>query len=286
MAMEDQVRAAFETVHADPALKERTRRLLLEKMAARQRRRQWLRIWRPLCAAVCCLLVVLLGVGGYRLYFTPTSVISIDVNPSLELAINRFDRVISLVGYNEDGEDLSASLHLESTHYQQALTEILQSEPVAACLEQEELLSITVVEWEGAQGQAILDYAAQCLPESENVTCCAVGGTEVEEAHAVGLSYGKYWAYLELKALDEAITPETVQGMSMREIRAAIQRLATPMGEEDTDADTDTGKGNGNEAGQGAHTGQGTAAGAGADNGNGQGQGQGHGHKGTQHHAS
>ena len=30
---------------------------------------------------------------------TPTAYISIDINPSLELGINRFDRIVSVEGY-------------------------------------------------------------------------------------------------------------------------------------------------------------------------------------------
>ena len=39
----------------------------------------------------CCLLVLLAGWGGHHAYFTPSAIISIDVNPSLELGVNRFD---------------------------------------------------------------------------------------------------------------------------------------------------------------------------------------------------
>lgn len=35
---------------------------------------------------------------AYYMYFTPTSVISIDINPSLELTVNRFDKIIDVVG--------------------------------------------------------------------------------------------------------------------------------------------------------------------------------------------
>ena len=48
----------------------------------------------------------------------------------------------------------------------------------------------------------------------------------MEAAHDCGLSYGKYRAYLELAALDPTVTPEEVQGMTMREIRDRIAALS------------------------------------------------------------
>ncbi|HIZ42609.1 MAG TPA: hypothetical protein H9811_08620 [Candidatus Gemmiger excrementigallinarum] len=51
------------------------------------------------------------------------------------------------------------------------------------------------------------------------------GAGEVEQAHECGLSYGKYRAYRELAALDPTVTPEAVQGMTMREIRDRIAAL-------------------------------------------------------------
>ncbi len=59
---------------------------------------------------------------------------------------------------------------------------------------------------------------------------------EVEEAHDVGLSYGKYKAYLKIKSLDPDITLEQVQEMTMKEIHDLIHSLSNN-NQNDTDAD-------------------------------------------------
>ena len=41
--------------------------------------------------------------GGYMYYNTPVNYVSLDINPSIELGINAFDRVVSVEDYNEDG---------------------------------------------------------------------------------------------------------------------------------------------------------------------------------------
>lgn len=55
---------------------------------------------------------------------------------------------------------------------------------------------------------------------------CYFALSEEVAAYETGRSRGKYRAFLELQLLDPEITPETVQGMTMREIRDLIRRLS------------------------------------------------------------
>jgi len=46
-------------------------------------------------------------------YYTPYSYVSIDVNPSFEFYINRFDRVLTVKGFNDDGRELSKNISID-----------------------------------------------------------------------------------------------------------------------------------------------------------------------------
>ena len=70
--MDERIRDAFASIHAEEELKESTRAALAN---ARTRRR---RPARYLAAAVACLVLLVAGIGGYQFYFAPTSVLSID----------------------------------------------------------------------------------------------------------------------------------------------------------------------------------------------------------------
>lgn len=93
---------------------------------------------------------------GKYLYFTPTAVISIDVNPSIELDVNRFDQIIGVEGYNEDGQELAASLDVLYKDYESALSEVLEAQWMQDYLQADEMLSIAVVQTEEKQGQKFL----------------------------------------------------------------------------------------------------------------------------------
>ena len=65
-------------------------------------RNLWMRAARTAAlVAACCVLI--LGLGVYQMILKVDSVVEIDVNPSLELEINRSDRVVRLNALNADG---------------------------------------------------------------------------------------------------------------------------------------------------------------------------------------
>ena len=96
-------------IKAEPELKEKTaafvRAALAGETAGRKPEaapgRKKFRLAVSLAAA--CLM---LTVGGYACYFTPVSYVCVDINPSVELSVNLFGRVVRAQGYNEDGARL------------------------------------------------------------------------------------------------------------------------------------------------------------------------------------
>lgn len=213
----------FGPIRAEEGLKDRTKAFLAERTrgytAAGTGKGRY-----PLYAAACaCLLLALLG--GRWLYFTPTAAISIDINPSIELSVNRFDRVIEVKGFNEDGQQLSDALDVKYKNYARAVEQILHHDSITALLSGGEVMSITVVGPDGQQSAKLLSGLETCTAGQGNIGCYSARPEEAAAAHEAGLSCGKYRAFLQLQLLDPDITPEAVQGMTMREIWDMIDRL-------------------------------------------------------------
>lgn len=220
--MNDKIRETFAGIQAEEELKEHTKAFLSQKTNG-YRRSLFLNP-RHVLAVVSCMLILLFG--GRWLYFTPTATISIDINPSIELGINRFDRVISVESYNDDGETWMESLDIRNMDYNEAVRQILADEHLLLLLSDDALLSITVIGSDEAQSSEILSGMQSCTAGKKNTYCYSAHAEDVEEAHALGLSYGKYRAFSELQALDPEITAEEVQNMTMREIRDRIALLS------------------------------------------------------------
>lgn len=215
------IKEAFEQVQAESILKDKTKDFVFQYTKGYKRER--FVHYRYLACAFAC--IVFLLIGGQWLYFTPTVEISIDINPSIELRVNRFNRIISFESYNEDGEKLINSLDIRFMNYVEAINQIIESEDIVCLLADEEIMEISVIGTDSLQAQEIFSTVQACTSERNN-TCCYYTGLEaVERAHEVGLSYGKYRAYLELQELDPTITVDDVQDMTMREIRDEISKL-------------------------------------------------------------
>lgn len=219
--LNDRLRQAFAAVEAEEELKEKTRSAVLARLRRRPRHRTgWV------VAAACCLLL-LLGAGlGAKVFFTPVSAISVDINPSLELNVNCFDRVISVEGYNQDGKALAQELNLVFAKYPQALKTLLSNDLVQACLNAGKDLSVYVACDDPQRSEEMLSQVENCVGRGRNIWCHAGDMSQSHSAHSAGLSCGKYQAFLELQALDPSFTPEQAAEMTMQEIRQKIAELS------------------------------------------------------------
>lgn len=224
--MEDKIKAAFDAVRAGDELKSGTKAFIARKTRGYAARKAL--NFRMIVPATCLALILLVGAG---LYFTPTARVNIDINPSLELCINRFDRVISVNALNDDGKELAKTPGIKFAGYDEALRKIMDSESVGAMLSENEIMTITVIETSSAQSERILSDMKSCANSHNNVFCNSASSEEASEAHALGLSCGKYRAFLELRELDPDIAPEDIQEMSMRELRELIATLASENGD-------------------------------------------------------
>lgn len=223
MKEKEKLKAAFDQVRAEEELKERTKEYLSEKVYARKKKRT--SPLRNFAAAAACALLVFLAGGSY-LYFTPTAYISVDVNPSLELGINRFDRIVSVTGYNEDGKALADSLDLKYMDYSDALESLLADQEMEVYLSDNADVVLTVAGSSDSQSSQILETVESCASGHENIHCHSGDTEEIHHAHDAGLSFGKYQAYLTLKELNPSVTLEEVQDMTMSQIRELIQEYS------------------------------------------------------------
>lgn len=220
--MTNKVHDAFDKIEASEELKSSTMQFLRverEKRSPRQARP----VWRKPLAAVCAVFVLLVGIGGYYTTQMPVSYVSIDVNPSVELALNRYDRVVSATAYNEGGVIVLEGVNVRGKLYTDAIDTIVESDAMEPYLTKNSALTFTVAAENRGKKAAILDGIESCSG------CQKHGGesytadvASITAAHESGLSFGKYAAYLMLSQYDSTITAEDCQDMSMAEIHSQI----------------------------------------------------------------
>ena len=105
--MKQNIYDAFDAVSCDEALKGQTLDYVIKHM--RRSRKPVLRRMKWAVSLACLLLFATSVLGGYSLYYTKAAVISIDVNPGIELDINRWGKVVGQNTYGEESETVLQS---------------------------------------------------------------------------------------------------------------------------------------------------------------------------------
>ena len=63
-------------------------------------------------------------IGSFMVYNNPSTYVSIDINPSIMLTVNRFDKVIKVESLNDDAKKLTENMHLYGMDVTDATTKI------------------------------------------------------------------------------------------------------------------------------------------------------------------
>ena len=86
---------------------------------------QKLPLFKYIAAAACFILFITTGSTAYA-YYTPVASVVVDINPSLELKVNKWNRIIKASALNEDGEKMLDSLSIKNKTVDDALTMIVE----------------------------------------------------------------------------------------------------------------------------------------------------------------
>lgn len=229
------IRDSMKGIRASEELKQNTMEYLRE-----QKRRARLKVIRRYALAAACICLLLTG-GGYMAYTRPVSYISIDVNPSVELGVNRFGRVVETEAYNRDGKDILDSALLKNEPYLKAIGRLLGDESDSGYLTGDPRVFITVIS--DSQEAMIEEIKGDELSEKYGMQTYTSDLTSREEAHRYGMSFGKYRACQELSQVDESVTMEECHRMSVGEISDRIESCKGHWNEKNDESDEEGRKG-------------------------------------------
>ena len=247
MGLTNKIYNAFDKIKADDYQKESTKQYLSKKYREGLRMNHH-RTMKYAVSVVCTMLFLVIGGVGFAWMRTPVSYVSIDVNPSIELGLNRFDRVVSTKAYNAEGEAILDELSLKWKRYTDALHAVIECEGMRAYLAdgEEPVLAVAADQTRGQElEQGVRRCSGHMRHHCQNVS---VDLDMASQAHHSDLSVGKYYAYLQLSQYDSSVTVDDCREMSMAEINARISEY------EQTDDEEDAGNTD-NESGYDGNTG-------------------------------
>lgn len=226
--MEDRIRAAFAEVRADGALIDNTMAYLRGKLETKQHKvKSFNFVFRVGAAAMAVLAV---GIFAYNLYFTAAAHVNIDVNPSVELTLNRFDNVIGSQAFNKDGVLILSGVSLRGKTYREAIGVIISATQTNGYIAGDTLVSVTVQAMSNEKEQALCEALSRLMNEKlmparipAEIEVYPVTADVWSGAHNHHMSPAKYLAIQELMGVDESATIEDYRGFTIRQIRQRTQ---------------------------------------------------------------
>ncbi len=188
------------------------------------------RLTKMVSAAAAVILVAGLSYGIYS-YNTPYSYLNIDINPSVEIATNIYDRIISVKPLNEDGQKLLELGSYKNMKLEDGVDELLQDARDEGYFndEQKNAVMITV---SGKDEDKVTEIEEQVKDTAEAKVKQASKDAQVvvekvplvrhQEAQKLGISPGKMLLIERLKAVSPEIKPEDYVDKPVKEILSAI----------------------------------------------------------------
>lgn len=233
--MDKLFKAAMDAIKADEALKKRTEVYVMNALSKGSKAKRTNPLTKRV-VAVACAAILLCGasVVAYAYYKTPTSYISLDINPSVELGVNAFDKVISAEAYNNDGKIILEDQNVINSDVKTAVNTLVVSAANNGFIEKDgsSVISITaetddqstakLLESEAEKGvnNAITETGTTAIVRKDNVALA-----RRDEARRLGITPGKLNLIQKLQALDPAITVDQYKNAKVKDIMNKFTEL-------------------------------------------------------------
>jgi hypothetical protein len=190
--------------------------------------------------------------GTYAYAKTPVAYVSMDINPSVELAVNAFDTVLAVEAYNEDGKNILEGTNLVNTKVDDAVSTVVSNAisegyikedgssaiEITTATDKEKIATELDEELKEKVDETLKDNDKEAKVETEKVALA-----RRDEARKLGITPGKLNLIQKLQGLDPAITVDEYKDSSVKDIQKKFKELKKDVKNEekaDKNQNTDT----------------------------------------------
>jgi hypothetical protein len=180
-------------------------------------------VWRVGASVAAIFIMVFMGLFGWNAFQPQTAVamLSVDINPSLQLTLDRKGRVLELESLNPDAVQLLAGLPLKGEPWREALSQIIEQSVKLHYLNSEHTWvvvgyspidsgrNLTTEEINSEEIAKQIDSAAKGIKPT--VAVYELTNEEQVQAREIGLSLGEYALVNTAKKAGIQVKPEAVK---------------------------------------------------------------------------
>lgn len=248
---ENQVRDAFGAIHLPEDIEARA---LVNIEAAREKdgseaprkRRGSFRLiaGRRVAAIAACVALVACVIGGVGDFLRPVAYVGIDVNPSVELSLNRFDVVVGASALNEGGQRVLDETPCMWRQFDDAACDL--DKTMRAMAGEGSIAEVSIDCDDESRYAALASRSGECFGRGGEAHCGRTTAEERQSAHDAGMGVAKYRAYLALEGAGASLSAEECASLSMHELHDLLEGTETC--EEESDSGDAEGVGNAKDA--------------------------------------
>ena len=187
------------------------------------------------------------GYFSFDFYFTEVSFVDMDVNPSIELKLNKLDRVIGTYAFNEEGKLILAETDVSNKKMDEAIDMLITEIGEQGYIVEDGLITLVLQTNDKSKEKTLLNrirklnsVVAKKNELYSDIEIFSVDEQVKKNADELDISCGKYLAYTELKEVDPEMSVEECKRSTIQEMKAETKRHH---------------EGHGNQSGNGNHDG-------------------------------
>lgn len=213
----------------------------------------WRGAWKKAAAAAACVCLVSVTGGIYAYGETRVvSVVGIDVNPGIELSLNRRMRILKAEAVNTDADPILSTADLKGKALEQAMETLVDSMLEHGYLQEERnAVLVTVSDVKRGKKERAGNLAAQDVEKvlKEKDVKAVVYNQQIERtpeleqmAQEYGISCGKAYFVQNLASEDESLDMEELSSLNIAQLSEELERqdvLLADGGETSGNSETD-----------------------------------------------
>ena len=225
------IKDALDTIKPDEKLVSQTEQLLRNKMQTEKPNFRFTPAFSRLSLAACLFLIVgTMSISAYSYYQRPVNYLDIDINPSLELGINRLERVVEVNYFNKDAENLVDEDALRGCKPEEAVSLVLDAAKSSGYISQGEvsIVSLAAIGSKEETSYSILEKCAAAIKsdyEDVAVYSSTVSSDFKKEADMASISAGKLKLIKMVQSLDEDASVDDYRDKSVTDIFNKLSSL-------------------------------------------------------------
>lgn len=199
-------------------------------------------------ASLAAVLVICAFIGGYTYFKTPVAYICLDINPSVELGINVFNKVVSVEGINEDGKAILEDQDIINNKISDVVEKLVYAAKEKNFIKDDgsTIISITTQSNDENKAVDLQDLTEQSVTDSvyDNDLSVIVYKDCSDlsmrtEAKSLGISPGKFKIIKSLQALDPTATVEQLKDLKVSDIMLRAHEIIGELNVDDMDTELD-----------------------------------------------